>query len=160
MPHAPLLLGAVVAANVLLEDRFEAALVGLIPDRPAMPLFWLVVHALIELGVLALLLRGANKSARFVQTAIALAVASLVFSLVAGSLFFALLPLPQKPEGMTAAQAMLMLLTLPLLLWFAAIRTWILHGATEYRWRIALLVALALPIAEGTITVTLMRMFE
>lgn len=159
MPHSIQLISVLVAVNLVLDWWLEGVFAAMVPDRAATSLFWLLMHALIELGLLFLLLRGAGKSPRFVQTAIALAIPSLIFSALAALLMFLLWPLPAKPEQLTAAQALGAVFCLPLLLWFAAIRTWIVQGATEYRWPTALLFALALPIAGGTIAVSLMRVF-
>ena len=154
MPHSPRLLAVLLAATLALD----IALASVLEDNGTSPL-WILVRMGIALGLLFLLLQGAGKAARFVQTAIALTLATLTFSIFSAPLLLVLWPLPQDQKQISAVQALLMLLLMPVFFWLLWVRTWILRGATEYRWPMAFLVSLALLVAEATLTLSLMKMF-
>lgn len=155
MPHSPPLLGALLVATFALDAVLSLNLPG-IETSP----LWIMVRMAISLGLLWWLLKGAGKSARYLQTAMALTLTTLAFAIITAPILLTIWPIPKEPEQLTAIQALLMLLLMPLTFWLMCVRAWIFHGATEYRWFISFLASIALLVAEATLTAFLMKVFE
>jgi hypothetical protein len=154
MPHSPPLLAVLMALALALD----LAVTGRLPDMESSPLLK-ILNLGVGLGLLFLLLQGAGKAERFLQTAIALALSTLPFQLALSPVILVLWPVREHPEQLTALQAALTLITMPLFLWWLAVRMWILRGATEYRWLSVIILAMALFVAEITITAFLAKAF-
>jgi hypothetical protein len=154
MPHLPRLLVVLLVATLALDAALSMAL----DDSGSSPL-WIALRIAIGQGLLWLLLQGAGKAARFVQTSIALTLVAFVFSLISAPLLLVLWPVPQDPKQVTALQALLMLTLMPMMIWLMCLRASILRGATDFRWLTAFVIALALLVAEASITLSLMKMF-
>jgi hypothetical protein len=155
MPHSPTLLAMLLAVALVLD----IAVTGRLPDVEASPVLKLL-NLGVGLGLLFLLLQGAAKAERFVQTATALALSTLPFQLVLSPMILVLWPVRENPEQLTPLQAMVTLMMLPLFLWWLAVRIWILRGATEYRWLSVIILSMAMFVAEITITAFLAKAFQ
>jgi hypothetical protein len=158
MPHAPRLLLVLLCAALAMEVMFAL----LFSETPINP-FWILVRISVGQGLLWLLLQGARKRERFVQTSIALTISTLIYSIVIIPLMLPLLPylplLKSSPEKVPAFAAGFVFLAFPITIWFMVLRASIFRGATEYRWVISFLVSMALPFTEAVITISLMKMF-
>ena len=143
MPYAPgLLLALLVAYGVLHAgfDHYQGASAPLVAAA--------LLGSLAALAMLFALLRGRGLSERFVQTATALAAASLVFGIIADALAL-LLPLkalraqllahPTQPPALTPMQTLVLLVIAALNIWMLCVWVRILRGA------------LNLPVAGGVL---------
>lgn len=155
MPYSQPLLGALL----LVTFALDAVLSLNLPGIETSPL-WILVRMGIALGLLWLLMQGAGKAERFVQTATALTLSTLAFAIVTAPILLAIWPIPKDPGQMTALQALFMLVLMPLTFWLLCVRAWIFHGATEYRWLLAFLASIALLVAEATLTAFLIKAFK
>lgn len=155
MPHAPRLLVMLLLATLALDVALSAVL----QETGNSPV-WIALRIVIGQGLLLLLLQGARKKERFVQTSIALTLVALVFSAASAPLIIAIWPIPEDPQQLTGLQAAMMLLLMPIMLWLLGVRAWILRGALEYRWLSAFVISLALLVAEASLTLALMKMIS
>lgn len=162
LPHAPRLLAVLLGLSLALHFAVDPVLAALVQNRKEQSVLGLVVNIALGLAMLWMVLNGARKRERFVQTAMAATLSSLAFTVV----FMVLLVLswpPPAPDQATQVYPLKLiagLAFLPLLIWLLCQRAWILQGATGYRWPLAWMIAMALLIAESTIPVSLMEMIE
>lgn len=155
LPVSPRLLTLLLAITLILD-----LLAGKILQGSASAAQWIIVRMLIGLFLLWLLLRNADKSARFLQTATALALVTLAATLISFPIILTMGSLPTDPKSLTGTQAVAMLLMFPVFIWFLCARTAIFRSALENHWLSAFLLALGLLMAEAVLTVFLMKLTQ
>lgn len=155
LPVSPAILTLLLAMTLVLD-----VLAGKMVQGSAGTAHWIIVRMIIGLFLLWLLLRNANKSARFMQTAIALTLVTLVATLISFPIILAMGSLPTDPKSLTGTQAGAMLLMFPVFIWFLCARTAIFRSALENHWLSAFLLALGLLLAEAVFTVFLMKLVQ
>ncbi len=155
MPYAPRLLVVLIAAMVAIDIVLASVLEG--SDNSPL---WILVRMLLGVGLLSLLMQALQKSERFVQTAIALALVGLVFTLISAPILLLIWPLPQDPKLLNGLQASLMLPLMAVMFWFMCLRAWVLRGALDLHFLAAFMLSITLLLAETLVTVSLMKMFQ
>lgn len=126
LPYSANLLIALLAARLGLDLAM-----GLVIAKLSAALFASILGTTLTLGAVWGLLQMTDRGARFVQTATALTLASLVFGLLSIPLQLGLHPLPENPEQVAGAQfGMLMLLAI-LGGWSLAVTGHVLRHALE-----------------------------
>lgn len=150
LPHSPTALALLFIAMIVLDAGAARALI----DEPGNPLLALANNAIALLLVHALL-RVSGKSARFVQTAIALLLVRVFLSTMTLVLLAGILPIPERPEDMRPLQALLVAFTLPLFVWYLALRVHVIRHALDIAWPRALGVVLLIAAAEFVIALLL-----
>jgi hypothetical protein len=165
MPHSPRLLLVLLFAMLAVD----ALLASLIQDNLNTPLA-IALRLAIGQALLLLFLHGNRRHERFVQTSIALTLVTLVVTIVTSPLVLQLAPLLKEmvqlskasdPAAraqlqMTPVQSMIVLTLAPLMVWLLLLRAAILRGAVDCRWPMALLMSVALLIAEAVLTTSLL----
>jgi len=148
LPHAPALLAGLGIAIALMEF-FSARGLGLEPGQTRLVFAQLVLAAVLLLLVPWLLLTLAKHPARFVQTAIALLITHVGFTLIALVLIKTSgLEVALDPENISAPQWVAMWLMLALLAWKLLV-----HGSI-YRH------ALGVPLKQGVLLAVALLMLE
>jgi len=155
LPYAPSLLLLLLVLACALDIFGSSQIIG--QDSQAL---WILLRVLIGMALLWALLQSAARGSRFVHTASALTVVGLVVTLLTLPLLWLVWPLPSDPQALSGAQAGLMFLTLPALVWFMSIRAFILRQALENHWLVAFFLAFALLVAETAITISLQQMVQ
>ena len=150
LPYSPTALVLMFVAMILLDAGAARALTGASGDPLLVALnngvALLLVHGL---------LRVSGKSARFVQTATALLLIRVVLSALTLGLLAGILPMPEHPEDMRPLQAVLMAMSLPLFIWYLALRVHVLRHALDIVWPRALGLVLMIAAAEFVIALLL-----
>lgn len=139
LPWAPTLLTTLLAASIIV-DAVTGALLG----KPGMALAASLIGFAVLLGGLWVLLQLAGKRERFVQAALALVGASLVFGLLAVPVQLLLGELPEDLADLAEAQTFGMLLLAGLGMWSLAVMAHILRHTLEKSFFGGLLLALML----------------
>ncbi len=155
LPYAPRLLGVLVAVTVALDVWLSAQLEG----SDASPI-WILLRTLLGVALIFLVLRAADKPARFVQTATALSLVALAISLISAPILLLIWPLPQDPKLITGLQASLTMPLLAVMLWFLMLRAHVLRGALECPWFAAFMLSILLLFVESAVTLSLMNLFK
>ena len=150
LPYSPGMLALLFVAMILLDAGAARALTGESGD----PLLAALNNAVALLLVQGLL-HVSGKSARFVQTATALLLVRVVLSLLTLGLLAGILPMPQRPEDMQPLQALLMAMSLPLFIWYLALRVHVLRHALDIAWPRALGLVLMIAAAEFVVALLL-----
>ena len=167
MPHSPRLLVVLLFAMLVVD----ASLTALIQDDAGSP-FAIALRLAIGQALLFLFLHGNRRHERFVQTSIALTLVTLVVTVVTSPLVLQLAPLLKEMVEVSKAsdpaaraqlqvtplQSMIAFTLVPVALWMLFLRASILRGAVEYRWPAALVMSLALLIAETVVTTSLLNL--
>ena len=143
LPYAPALLAAVAAAALALQ-WVSAQLLGVQGNSIGAGLLSL----LLNFGVLYLLLTLRNLRNRFVQTATALLGCALLFMLISVPIVLLTGAGQISPEQLTLAQRLLVLLSLPLLVWKILVDANILRHSLNVPFLAGIAIALAWVIAE------------
>jgi hypothetical protein len=138
IPYSPVLLGLLCVGVVLVDHALAAALVEGGAPTPRV-LFSLAVLV----GLPALALAMANLSARWVQTACALAATGIVFSVLALPVVLGVGRLPADPADVTNTQFVFGLLSMALLGWQVAVKGNIFRHALGVPLRAGVLLAIA-----------------
>ena len=112
MPYSTSLLAAVCVASLTLQLGI-AYLMGIEGDTLAAGIIGLIIN----LGFLYLILTLRGFATRFVQTATALLCCTIVFSIITVPIVFLIGTRPMTPEQMSPLQALLGLLSLPIVIW-------------------------------------------
>lgn len=146
LPFAPSLLGAILGANVVLD-----AMLGVVLGAPLQSLLSSLIRLAVVIGGVWLLLRGRDLQARFVQTALALAVAMLAFNLLAAWPRLLLFPMPTDPAQFSEGQLLAALVFIGLGLWSLAVAGHILRHALERSFGMGLLLAFSLDFVASTV---------
>lgn len=157
MPYAPALLVALLLGCVLVMVGL-----GLHDGKPPAVIAGAIAGGLVQLGLVFLMLRGRGLRARFVQAATALAVVTLLFDLVAGTLSL-LLPVkawreqflanPSQIPQPAGSQATLALLVVLLSLWQLCVWVSILRRSLEIPLAGSILVVMGLFFAYAVVVV-------
>lgn len=126
LPYSQTLLIALVAARLALDLAM-----GLIIASVGAALFASILGTALTLVAVWGLLRMTGYQARFVQTATALTLASLVFGLLSIPLKFGLHPLPDNAEQVVGAQLGMLLLLAILGGWSLAVTGHVLRHALD-----------------------------
>lgn len=144
LPFSQALLGTVVGLNLLLD-----AATGLLLGKPGMALAASLISLVVILGGVWLLLKMRDLEARFVQAALAVCAAALLFSVLAVPIQLAMAPLPDDLAKLSDAQSMGMMLLAGLGGWSLAVTGHILRHALERSFLAGLLLALALNLSAA-----------
>jgi hypothetical protein len=150
LPYAPGLL----IALLLLSLMISLGVAGLAPSAP-MPLG----RALFSLGMMLLLpalaLRMADRSARFVQTATALAGADVALTLLAIPILLGVGQVPEDTTQTTALQVACIWLLLAQMVFHLVVRASILRHALEVPLRAGMLLSVAFFVIELVLVVVI-----
>lgn len=155
LPYAPRLLVVLVVAMVGCDIWLSHHLEG----SDAAPQ-WILLRTLIGIGLIFLVLRAADKPARFVQTATALTLVAFAITILSAPILLAIWPLPEDPKQITGTQAALVMPLLAVMLWFLILRAHVLRGALECLWFAAFMLSLLLLFVESAVTLSLMNLFK
>lgn len=142
LPHSPSLLGTVLGLNLLLDT-----VTGWLLGRPGSALGASLLSLIVIMGGLWLLLKMRHFEARFVQTALAVAAAALLFSVLAIPVQAMLSPLPTDPSELGDGQRVAMLILAGLGGWSLAVTGHVLRHALEHSFLVGILLALMLNLA-------------
>lgn len=143
VPYAPRLLIGLLIASAAVEAAFD---LGSGADVGA--ILAATLGTLATLGLLFLFLHWRGKAERFVQTALGMALTGFVFELIALPLALAVGKPPADPAALTATQIVAALVLFALLLWQAGIVANILRHALDIPLAGAVLMLLALGVAD------------
>lgn len=143
LPYSPLLL--LVACVVSLGLQLVIARVmGVEHDTLGAGMLSLAFN----LGALLLLLNLRDKRSRFVQTALAMLCCALLFTLLSLPIVLLIGSRPPTPEQLTPLQALLGLLSLPLLIWKIMVDAHILRHSLDVPFLAGIVIAVLWLIAE------------
>lgn len=155
LPHAPALLSALIVMMVAIDALAARLLTGQSGDS-----LLALINNLVALLLVYGLLNATGKSPRFVQTATALLLVRVAMSLLTVLLLFAIAPIPEKPDDLKPGQAVLMSMTLPLLVWYVALRIHIFRHALEITLPRAFSTVIVIAALELLIGVTLAKAMQ
>lgn len=151
LPYSPALLGIVVGLNVLLDTA-----TGMLLGKAGMAFAASLVSLVVVLGGVWLLLKMRQLDARFVQAALGICAAALVFSLLAIPIQMAMAPLPDDLSQVSDGQTAGMMMLAGLGGWSLAVTGNILRHALERTFLVGILLALAFNISAAAFLQLLM----
>ncbi|MGA7297151.1 MAG: hypothetical protein WBW92_06535 [Rhodanobacteraceae bacterium] len=146
LPCSQGLLGTVLGLNLVLDTA-----TGWLLGEPATALGTSLVSLVVVVGGIWLLLKMRDLQARFVQSALAVASAGLLFSVLAIPIQMAMAPLPAELDLLTDGQTLGMMLLAGLGGWSLAVMGHVLRHALERTFLTGLLLALALNLSAAAL---------
>lgn len=138
LPYSPALLGMVLGLNIVLDTAS-----GFLLGKPGMAFTASLIGLVVVIGGVWLLLKMRQLQARFVQAALAIGAAALLFSLLAVPVQMVMAPLPDDLKKLSDAQTMGMMALAGLGGWSLAVTGHILRHALERSFLAGVLLALA-----------------
>lgn len=143
LPYSPQLLLIVVAFSLGLQQVI-ARVLGVEQETLGAGLLSLALN----LGALYLLLNLRHKRSRFVQTALAMLACALLFTLISLPIVLLVGERPPLPEQISPLQALLGLVSLPLLIWKIMVDAHILRHSLDVPLLAGVVIAVLWLIAE------------
>jgi hypothetical protein len=150
MPYSPTLLVAVCAASLGLQLGV-AYIIGVTGNTLGAGLLGMAI----SLGMIYLVLMLRNFANRFVQTATTLLCCTIIFSLVTLPIMFLVGSQPIVAGQATPLQALLGLISLPILIWKLVVDAHILRNSLAIPFLAGIVVAIALIVAEYAVGASL-----
>jgi len=152
VPHAPTLVAVLVAAMIALDVLSQR----LLYTTPG-PIEGPFVNMLIGLLMLHVVLQLHGKQARFVQTATVWILCRLAVTLASAIIMWFGAPLPLQSEEVRPEHLVLVCMTLPLLIWYVALRVQVLRQALDVTLSRAFIVFLLMGFAQYVMLVALLE---
>ncbi len=138
LPYSPTLLGTVLGLNIVLGTAS-----GFLLGRPGMGFVTSLVSLAVVVGGVWLLLKMRQFEARFIQAALAISAAALLFRLLAIPVQMAMTPLPDDLTQLSDAQTVGTMILAGLGGWSLAVTGHVLRHALERSFLAGLLLAVA-----------------
>lgn len=136
IPYSTSTLAALAALSLVVDLVYLARI-----ESVAVSAVRVAIGLAAMLGLPWLALKLADKDARWVQTASALVATNVVFTVIALPLLLSIGAMPQKPEDVTGAQALLSLVLIFISGWQLAVRGHVLRHALNLPMRLGVLIA-------------------
>lgn len=138
LPYSPTLLGMVLGLNLVLDTT-----VGFLLGKAGMAFAASLIGLAVIIGGVWLLLRMRQLEARFVQAALAIGAAALLFSVLAVPVQMLMAPLPDDLDKLSDTQTMGMMVLAGIGGWSLAVTGHVLRHALERSFLTGVLLALA-----------------